>query len=488
MREFGKVRAEIDDCEEKQHYAQGIDRIHYVLRCHGDVLDKSEKSWLYERLALFLSYCGDMKASAEAFRQYVMQAPSVEEQKQAYSNYLFECHYLDDLDDGELANRHFRYGKLFHKEQEFQHDAEKHRCHEKIRVGYISTNFKEHVMNCFMLHLLAYPDRERFDVYCYDLWGNEDETTEQLKSFGNIWRTLASMGTWEKAKAIYDDEIDILFDFSGHSDGGHGLLVAGYKPAPLQISGIGYMSTTGLPAMDYYLSDVHLDPLGSGEKYFSEKLLRLPSSHLCYLPFKEVYEARLDYRVHQPIVFGCFNKTMKITERMLALWLEILRRVPGAKLLLKAYLPEKASREFLLKKARAVGYAPEQIEIRPMRQDYAAEYMDMDIALDTYPYTGGGMTCVALYMGVPVVTLAGTRHGARFGLSLLENVGIGELVAQNEQEYIEKAVALAHDKELLTALHAQLRPMMQASPLMDGRNYVREMEAAYERIWGEWIA
>ena len=173
---------------------------------------------------------------------------------------------------------------------------------------------------------------------------------------------------------------------------------------------------------------------------------------------------------------------------MLAVWLEILRRVPGAKLLLKAYPPEESSREVLLKKTRAVGYAPEQIEIRPMRHDYAAEYMDMDIALDTYPYTGGGMTCVALYMGVPVVTLAGTRHGARFGLSLLENVGIGELAAKNEQEYIEKAVALARDKELLTALHAQLRPMMQASPLMDGRNYVREMEAAYERIWGEWIA
>ena len=167
---------------------------------------------------------------------------------------------------------------------------------------------------------------------------------------------------------------------------------------------------------------------------------------------------------------------------MLRLWHTLLMRVPDSKLVLKAWKPKN-----LRKRALSLGYRPDQIEVRPMTLDYIHEYMDMDIALDTFPYTGGGTTCEALYMGTPVITLAGTRHGTRFGLSLLENVGLGELAAQTPAEYIEKAAALASDRELLTALHRNLRPMMQQSPVMDGRGYVREVEAMYEKIWKEWL-
>ena len=303
-----------------------------------------------------------------------------------------------------------------------------------------------------------------------------------MKSFGNIWRNIALPEAKERARTIAADEIDILFDLGVHTDGGHGLATLGYKAAPVQIAGIGYMSTSGLKAVDYYLSDRFLDPLGKGDAYFSEKLLRLSHSHFCYTPFEEIFKSTIDWQPHERPVFGCFNNSAKISEEMLRLWLTLLRRVPGAKLLLKAWKPEA-----LLEKARSLGYRSGEIEVRPMTLDYVHEYMDMDIALDTFPYTGGGTTCEAIYMGVPVVTLAGTRHGTRFGLSLLENVGLGELVSNTPEEYVEKAAALASDAELLTALHKNLRPMMQRSPLMDGKSYVREIEAMYEDVWQAWL-
>lgn len=333
-----------------------------------------------------------------------------------------------------------------------------------------------------MMQLLAIADRSRFEVYCYDFGNDSDAAAEQMRSFGNIWRSIALPEAKDRARAIAADEIDILFDLSGHTDGGHGLATLGYKAAPVQLTGIGYMSTSGLKAVDYCLSDIFLDPEGKGDAYFSEKLLRLPHSHFCYTPFEAVFKSTIDWQPHERVVFGCFNNSAKVSDDMLRLWHTLLMRVPDSKLVLKAWKPKN-----LRKRALSLGYRPDQIEVRPMTLDYIHEYMDMDIALDTFPYTGGGTTCEALYMGTPVITLAGTRHGTRFGLSLLENVGLGELAAQTPTEYIEKAAALASDRELLTALHRNLRPMMQRSPVMDGRGYVREVEAMYEKIWKEWL-
>ena len=482
MKDFSKITEELAVLQERTDWAQGTERIGQLLEKHGAELDRGEKSFLYGRLGYFLRFLERAEESAAAYREAVLYAPYLAQQRKLYSDYLLICHYLPHVSDEELAESHFFYQNFFRPKEELQHVRDDHRRHSKIRIGYLSSNFKTHIMSCFMMQLLALADRDRFEVYCYDLGGLSDGAAEQMKSFGNIWRNIALPEAKERARTIAADEIDILFDLGVHTDGGHGLATLGYKAAPVQIAGIGYMSTSGLKAVDYYLSDRFLDPPGKGDAYFSEKLLRLSHSHFCYTPFEEIFKSTIDRQPHERPVFGCFNNSAKISEEMLRLWLMLLRRVPGAKLLLKAWKPEA-----LLEKALSLGYCRGEIEVRPMTLDYVHEYMDMDIALDTFPYTGGGTTCEAIYMGVPVVTLAGTRHGTRFGLSLLENVGLGELVSNTPEEYVEKAAALASDAELLAALHKNLRLMMQRSPLMDGKSYVREIEAMYEDVWQAWL-
>ena len=482
MKYFSKITEELAVLQERTDWAQGTERIGQLLEKHGAELDRGEKSFLYGRLGYFLRFLERAEESAAAYREAVLYAPYLAQQRKLYSDYLLICHYLPHVSDEELAESHFFYQNFFRPKEELQHVRDDHRRHSKIRIGYLSSNFKTHIMSCFMMQLLALADRDRFEVYCYDLGGLSDGAAEQMKSFGNIWRNIALPEAKERARTIAADEIDILFDLGVHTDGGHGLATLGYKAAPVQIAGIGYMSTSGLKAVDYYLSDRFLDPPGKGDAYFSEKLLRLSHSHFCYTPFEEIFKSTIDRQPHERPVFGCFNNSAKISEEMLRLWLMLLRRVPGAKLLLKAWKPEA-----LLEKALSLGYCRGEIEVRPMTLDYVHEYMDMDIALDTFPYTGGGTTCEAIYMGVPVVTLAGTRHGTRFGLSLLENVGLGELVSNTPEEYVEKAAALASDAELLAALHKNLRLMMQRSPLMDGKSYVREIEAMYEDVWQAWL-
>ncbi len=191
--------------------------------------------------------------------------------------------------------------------------------------------------------------------------------------------------------------------------------------------------------------------------------------------------------MHDPVVFGSFNNYHKITDEMLEIWRRILDKVPGSRLLLKNVIPDEKRAALLRARAERLGIAAERLELRPGSPDYLDEYVDMDIALDTYPYPGGGTTCEALYMGVPVVTRYGRRHGSRFGFSILSNIGIEELAADTPEGYIERAVMLARDKELLSALHGQLRRMMQNSPLMRARDYVCEVEAAYEAMWRAWM-
>ena len=482
MKDFPKITEELAVLQNEGRWEEGIERTEHLLKHCAAELDPGEKSFLCGRYGYFLHFVGRIEEAAGAYREAVALAPYLAQQRKLYSDYLMVCHYLPHVSDEELAGEHFVYNQLFRSGEEIGHARELHRRHEKIRIGYLSSNFKKHVMSCFMMQLLAIADRSRFEVYCYDLGDFDDAAAEQMKSFGNIWRNIDLSEAKERAQAIVADEIDILFDLSGHTDGGHGLATLGYRPAPVQITGIGYMSTSGLKAVDYYLSDVFLDPRGHGDEYFSEKLLRLSHSHFCYTPFEEIFKSTIERQPRERTVFGCFNNSAKISDEMLRLWLTLLRRVPDSSLLLKAWNPER-----LQKRALSLGYLPEEIEVRPMTLDYIHEYMDMDIALDTFPYTGGGTTCEALYMGVPVVSLCGTRHGTRFGLSLLENVGLGELAAKSPEEYAEKAAALAADRALLAALHKNLRPMMQRSPVMDGRSYVREVEAMYEEIWQAWL-
>ena len=404
----------------------------------------------------------------------------------AYSNYLFALHYLPGVEDARLFREHCGFARLFAGVGQYAHELARHR-HERLRIGYLSPDFAMQINAFFILPLLAHRTRERFDVYCYDTRGAGGSVTEQMRSLADAWRDVSALTAEETAACVHADEIDILVDLSGHAAGGRTLAVAAHRPAPVQMTAIGWFDTTGLPAIDYVLAD-RLAATEENEDLFLEAPLRLQEHPLlCYTPPSSVQhvEGRRERRAAP--VFGCFNNFYKITHEQLLLWREILERVPGARLILKNTAESEAQERRLRRMATRAGFAEGAVEFRQATSDYLAQYMDIDIALDTYPYPGGGTTCDALYMGAPVVTRCGRRFGSRFGLSLLSAIGLSELAAATPAAYVERAVALVREPELLSALHESLRRRMEASPLMDGAGYAHEVEGLYEAAWRTWL-
>ena len=440
---------------------------------------------MHEYMGQLLYWLADLKEALPHLR-LAWELPRTDHAARmaALSNYLMYLHYADGVTNTEMQEAHAAYANLLGVLPQFTHAK---RRREKLRIGYLSPNITDHIVLNFAIQLFSAYDRTRFEVYLYDIGSLQSEVTDWVAGMVDGYADLSKETAQTAAHRIHADGIDILFDLAGHSAGGKTLEIAAYKPAPVQLSGIGYFNTTGLRAMDYVLGDAIVDPPAM-EELFTERILRLPQTHLCFTPSErfQPYE-NLKRTPHDPIVFGSFNNFAKITDEMLVLWGEILRAVPAARLLLKNVHPRKDALERMRQRAKRAGIDCARLELRPGSKDYLTDYLDVDIILDTFPYQGGGTTCEALFMGLPVVTLAGRRHGARFGVSLLCNVGLGELVAESTEAYVERAVGLASDPALLAALHAAIPRMMRASPLMDGAGYVRAVEAAYEMIWERYL-
>ena len=403
-----------------------------------------------------------------------------------YSNYLFNLHYLHKPQSFMLEAAK-RYGEMLSGTRSYSH---KPHGREKMRIGYISPDLRFHVVAFFSYALLKEYDREHFEVYCYTNC-QEDRASAEFSSWVNVWRNVRGLAFEEIARVVYEDEIDILFDLAGHT-AQNMLPVLACKPAPVQLSGIGYFDTTGLPAVDYFLTDGYLDPVlenGGNEQYFTEKLLRLPESHFCYMWHDapgEVGDAPCLSKGY--ITFGSLNNFAKVNDEVLKAWAEILRQVPGSRLHLRAQIfGNDYGRKLSLGRIEASGIDLARVEVFPFDPDYLKDYHDIDIALDTWPYPGGGTTCDALYMGVPVVTLVGERHNSRFGYSLLMNMGLEGLCTFSSEEYVQRAVALARDADCLQNLRKRLRSIMEASPVMASRPYVAAVEQAYERIYRNWL-
>ena len=464
-----------------------LDRLLFLQR---QQIFRPHEMWrFYERLALCYFHLLDMDKAQQSYWLAINHTEGLPYRKQCelYSNYLFVLHYVPGVSTSFMTQQHLAYNQLCAQEEQFRHRASA-RHHAKIRVGYIAPFFIKNVVSFFSVQLMTRYDRNCFEVYLYSLWPQEDILTEELKNSVAGWASFTPDVDYRKVtQRIYDDEIDILFDLTVHTEGGRTLQVMRYKPAPVQVAGIGYMSTSGVQAIDYFLTDVYLDPPGEHEEQFAEKLLRLPHSHFCYTPPERFLQCRKTYQLHTPVVYGSFNNFAKITDDMLLLWKEILTRVPDAQLLLK----HSNTRTWVIRRvtdrARRLGLPMERITIEGSTADYLDRYMDVDIILDTYPYVGGGTTCDALLRGMPVITRYSERHGTRFGYSLLANIGFEELAAASDEEYVAKAVSLARSPELLPALHAQIEQRMRESPIMDAAGYVRDVEAAYQQIWQTWL-
>ena len=354
-------------------------------------------------------------------------------------------------------------------------------AHKKIRVGFLSADFRWHAVMAWSWELISDLDKNFFETYLYSSAEKPDNVTEYLSSTAQNWRDICKLSDEDAAKLIRDDEIDILFDLSGHTAGNR-LRVAVYRPATVQICGIGYMNSTGLDCFDYFLSDIYC---AGDESWFTEKLIRMPQTHFCY----NSQLTNVEHATEPPclqkgyVTFGSFNNFSNVTDEMLSVWKKILDRVPGSRIILKHQIfNTDDGKKYIGNRLKKFGFDISRVDMRGYSNKYIFEYNEMDIALDTFPYTGGVTTCEAFWMGVPVVSLYGTRHGTRFGLSMLTNVGLPELAVDNVDEYISRAVMLANDSELLTLLRRNLRDMMKNSPLMDGNAYIRNIEKVFAKI------
>ena len=423
-------------------------------------------------------FLGAAEKAVEFYARARDAAPNLTLRALNASNVLFNRHYLPAA-PAEEKRAAEEYGALFAQIRTFDHCA--HRRGQRLRIGYLSPDVREHVVLSFSYALMTALDPARFTVTAYAL-GTEDDYTEQVKRSVQGFRNLSHVTPEEAAYAIYRDGIDILVDLAGHTAGST-LPILAYRPAPVQISGIGYFASTGLRTVDYFLADPIL-AAGDAEQGFTEELLVLPATHFCWQPLRPAPAPAHAPTAGRSIVFGSFNNFTKINDHVLRVWAEILRRVPESRLFLKAAIfSEEDARAEMLTRIAAAGISLSRVDTEGNSPDYLAAYNRMDIALDPFPYPGGGTTCDALYMGVPVVTLSGETLGSRFGASLLTNIGAEALIAHTEEEYIALAVSLAGDASMLDALHTGLRQMLAQSPVMDAAGYGAAVGAAYEEVW-----
>ena len=459
----------------------------------ADNLTPAVKEKIYNLFGQCCRYFGDADGAVSAYKQAAKYADDINLKAAEYSNVLFNQHYCDKISAAERKKTAKEYGDLFKSVKQFIHGPAEKKT--KLRIGYLSADIREHVVLKFCYALFRSYDREKYTVYCYAR-NLEDGYSRKVMGMVDGWRNLTGMSFLEAAQVIYNDDIDILIDLGGHTQG-NGLPILAYKPARIQISGIGYFATTGLDSVDYYLSDAYicgLDkqvmPLLTESPDFFEKLLVMPQTHFCYLPFgglPAVSEAPCLKNGY--VTFGSFNNFTKITDTVMRAWGKLLQQVPQSRLLLKAELFDTVDgKKRASARLSAAGVDISRVEFCGFTKEYMAEYGDVDIALDTFPYPGGGTTLDALYMGVPVVTLCGNDHGERFGMSILKNLGLAEFVTDSIEQYIERAAGLAGDFELLSALHQNLRIMLKKSPLMAEKAYVKNIEAGYQLVWRKYSA
>lgn len=428
-----------------------------------------------------LRMLGESQLSVEAFRKSVALEPDVRKKLTECSNAIFSANAIDPVSAEYMQSLYAEYRTLLEL-LPVRPFPGRQWDHRKIRVGYLSADLRNHPVAQFVQPLLIGYDAEAFSVYVYALNEKQDAVTEALQVGGANWRKAAGWSWEEIADAVRQDEVDILVDLAGHT-AGNALPVFAWRPAPVQISGIGYFNSTGLRETTGVLSDVHCAP-EAASPYFTESLLRLAHSHFCYQPFTHFPAEGTPPCLRKGYVtFGCFNHFSKVSDRVLRVWREILRAVPDSRLLLKhALFDSEEGRDYTLRRLRNLDFPMDRVEMRGFSRDYLEQYHDVDIALDTRPYTGGLTTCEALYMGVPVITWIGAYHGARFGYSFLANLNLCELAAADDPRYIEIARQLAGDPELLQLLRRTLRGMMQKSPLMDAGLYRNEMESLYREL------
>ena len=404
---------------------------------------------------------------------------------------MFALNCKDDISIDDMFERHADYGRRLEQlhPARFEPFANVRDPNRRLRVGYVSGDFQDHVVSLFLLPLLEERDRSAFEVVCYSTGDTADQFTERLRSVADVWRSAARMSANAVADLIHQDRIDILLDLAGHS-GNPNLRVFAQRPAPVQATWVGYLNTTGLTRIQYRISDNYCDPPGLTDRYHTEKLIRLPHSQWCYRPFTEVdCDRDAPFGRNGHVTFGSFNQTVKITPTVRKLWGEILTQVPDSRLIVVGVVDNRAQ-EDLYQDLENAGVERARITMLPYIpiEEYYRSFGRVDIALDTMPFSGGTTTCDALWMGTPVVTVPGVRSWSRSAASILSTLGLQEWIAESPEDYVRRAVQFARNPSTIAELRKSLRSRMLESPLMDKQLFTHDMEEAYRRMWQSWCS
>jgi len=356
----------------------------------------------------------------------------------------------------------------------------------RLRVGYVSPDFREHVDAFFTVPLLCNHDHRQFEIFCYADVARPDAHSDRFRGDADSWRNTVGLSDQQLADMIRDDQIDILIDLKLHTANNR-LLVFARKPAPVQVAWLGYPGTTGLSTIDYRLTDPYLDPPGLFDAFSTEKSVRLPDTFWCYDPLTDQPAVNgLPALERGNITFGSLNNFCKINDGCLALWAQVLHAVPHSRLLLRA--PRGQAREHVLARLEPEGIPASRLEFTDAlpRSEYLKLYHQIDLGLDPLPYNGHTTSLDAFWMGVPTLTLVGKTMVGRAGWSQLCNLGLQDLAAETPQQFVALAANLAHDLPRLHELRGTLRQRMQRSPLMDAPHFAQNVEHAYRQMWRRW--
>lgn len=432
---------------------------------------------------------GRLEEALSAHREALGMSPG---NARYHSNFLLSLQYLPDTTPDSILQEHRAWARIYEPDESpacvFRNSPDPDR---RLKIGYVSPDFRTHSVAYFFEWLLCSHNDREVETYCYSATRQRDETTERLQQAASVWRDISSLDDAAFIRQVCSDSIDILVELSGHTAGNR-LTAFAARAAPVQVTYLGYPATTGLSRIDYRLTDERADPPGM-EDYYSERLVRIPDCFLCYRPPSMAPAVSPAPLIRNGFVtFGSFNNLAKINERVIALWSDILQAVPDSRLLIKnPSLTDAATAARYRAMFEARDIAADRVELLGLVVDQQAHldtYQHVDIALDTLPYNGTTTTCEALYMGVPVITLAGTTHAGRVGLSLLGNLGLDELVARTPDDYVPCAVSLAMNPERICNLRDTMRDHLQNSVICDADGFAHKFELAYRQMWRAWCA
>ncbi len=440
-------------------------------------------------LALALSKQAKEEEALTSFRKALTHKPNF---VIAHSSLLFYLNYLASVCQQDIYQESLQWDNrqakgMLPSGRTYKNVPQKER---RLRIGYVSGDFKDHSVAYFIEPVLTAHNRENVEICCYVNVAQPDTVTERLQASADHWTDISRRSEQEIADQINRDKIDILVDLAGHTKH-NSLLVFARKPAPIQVTWLGYPNTTGMQTMDYRFTDAIADPAGEADGLYSETLIRLQNGFLCYQADISAPDvADPPCLEHGYITFGSFNNLRKMQPGVVQCWAQILHGVPDSHLLLKSKLFEdNGAKKRYLQMFIDEGIAAERLELYgrlPDKEDHLKFYSKVDIGLDPFPYNGTTTTCEALWMGVPVVTLLGERHSGRVGASIMHHVDLPELVADSVESYVQLAQSLANDQDHLLTIRSGLRQHMRESELMNKKLFTTTLEKTYRQLWANW--